>query len=425
MHHLIFPNPGHFHAALTLRKSDPRLSPDIFVYAEAGAELEAFLGLVNAFNTRAENPTHWVPHVVTGADWFARLIAERKGDIAVLAGKNDRKMAHIRKLHDAGFHVLADKPWVVDTAGLPDLRAAMAGPPLVMDIMTERHEVTLVLLRSLLADPQVFGKFAGSEAMPALEVETTHQLYKTVNGKVLVRYPWYFDIRVQGDGIVDIPTHLVDQVQWLMGDHANVYARDVELQRARRWSTDLDADAFQRITRLATFPEALQPHVRQGVLRYLCNGEIGFRLRGVPARVRSVWGLTTTPTADDYRLVCRGTRAEIVLEHGAHADSGRRLLVTPRAADAASVGAALSALVAQWQAVHPGVQAVRRQDGWEIVVPAALLIGHEDHFAMVLEEFLGHLERGAWPKHLASNIITKYTLLAEATKLAGTSAQAD
>ena len=418
MHHLIFPNPGHFHAALTLRKPDPRLSNDLYVYAEGGAELEAFLTLVNAFNTRAVNPTAWVPHVYTGPDWFPRIISERKGDIAILAGKNDQKMKHARALHDAGFHVLADKPWVIDTAGLADLKAAMAGPPLVMDIMTERHEVTLVMLRALLASPEIFGRFAPLEDSPALEVETTHQLYKTVNGQVLVRYPWYFDIRVQGDGVVDIPTHLVDQVQWLMGETAFEYDRDVELQWAKRWNTDLDAGAFERITRVKPFPEALRSQVHNGVLRYPCNGAIGFRLRGVPVRVQSEWGLTTTPTADSYRMVCRGTQADIVLEHGAHADSGRRLEVTPRGANAPAVFAALKAQIAQWQRGYPGTRLRHTSGAGEIQVPAPLLIGHEEHFALVLETFLGYLERGVWPESLASNILTKYTLLAEASRRA-------
>ncbi len=36
MQTLVFLNPGHFHAALTLRKSDPRVGEEIFVYAEEG-----------------------------------------------------------------------------------------------------------------------------------------------------------------------------------------------------------------------------------------------------------------------------------------------------------------------------------------------------------------------------------------------------
>lgn len=428
MHNLIFPNPGHFHAALTLHKSDPRLSDDIFVYAEGGAELEAFLGLVEAFNNRTDHPTTWKPHVHTGPDWFERLIAERKGDIAVLAGKNDRKMRDIGALREAGFHVLADKPWVIDEAGLEHLQTAMqpvkAGPPLVMDIMTERYEVTLILLRALLASQGVLKGFRNEEtkngeAVPALEVETTHQLYKTVNDQVLVRYPWYFDVKVQGDGIVDIPTHLVDQVQWLLGDHTYRYEQDIHLDWAKRWNTDLDGASFERITRTSPFPDEVDSFVRDDVLGYPCNGSIGFRIQGIPVRVQSVWGLTTTPTADDYKVVCRGNLSDIVLEHGAHADSGRRLVVSPHAGEEASVLASLRELVSSWQGEYPDTTLAKRGNGWEIVVPEPQLIGHEEHFAMVMEAFLGYVDRGVWPENLAPNIITKYTLLAKASALAG------
>lgn len=428
MHTLVIADPGHFHAALTLRQAHPRLNEDVYVYAEGGPELDDFLALVEAFNTRPEHPTRWRPHVYAGADWFQRLVAERRGGLAVVAGKNDRKMRHVRALREAGIHVLADKPWLVDEAGLADLRAAMepvaAGPPLVMDIMTGRHEVTALLLRDLLAHPAVFGGFrrdgpAAEEGAPAaLEVATTHQLYKTVNGRVLVRYPWYFDVRVQGDGVVDVPTHLVDQVQWLLGGPAYDYGRDVALAWARRWDTPVGAEAFRRITGAEPFPDVLAPFVREGVLHLPCNGAIGYRLRGVPVQVRSTWGLSRTPAEDDYRLVCRGERAEIVLAHGAHAHSGRRLVVAPRPPHGEAVAAALREQVRRWQGDHPGTALAPRDDGWEVVVPEVLVTGHEAHFAMVLDRFLAYVGQGRWPERLAPDIVTKYTLLARASALA-------
>ncbi len=51
---LVVVNPGHFHAALTLRKRHPLLSDDVYVYDEQGAELDEFLRLVGTFNARAD-----------------------------------------------------------------------------------------------------------------------------------------------------------------------------------------------------------------------------------------------------------------------------------------------------------------------------------------------------------------------------------
>ena len=46
MHTLVFLDPGHFHAALTLRERNPRVSDTIVVYAPEGPELREFLALV-------------------------------------------------------------------------------------------------------------------------------------------------------------------------------------------------------------------------------------------------------------------------------------------------------------------------------------------------------------------------------------------
>jgi hypothetical protein len=62
--HAVFYETGHYHAALTLRTPNPRLAPDIHVYATPGPERQAFVTLVESFNTRADNPTHWRLHLV-------------------------------------------------------------------------------------------------------------------------------------------------------------------------------------------------------------------------------------------------------------------------------------------------------------------------------------------------------------------------
>ena len=62
----------------------------------------------------------------------------------------------------------------------------------------------------------VFGDFDVDSEKPSIEISGVHHLEKTVNGRPLRRPAWYFDVRVQGDGIADIPTHMVDQAQRLV-----------------------------------------------------------------------------------------------------------------------------------------------------------------------------------------------------------------
>ena len=118
MHTLIVINPGHFHAALTLREMHPDLSKDVYVYAEEGADLKRFIRLVNSFNKRKDNPTSWDLHVYGGADFLERAVDEAKGDVAIFAGKNSRKIHYIKAMHDAGIKVLSDKPLTINQRGV-------------------------------------------------------------------------------------------------------------------------------------------------------------------------------------------------------------------------------------------------------------------------------------------------------------------
>src|SRR5712692_5330979 len=277
MHTLAFLDPGHFHAALTLGHRHPNVREEIFVYAPSGPELDDFLALIEAFNRRSERPTAWRPVVRAGDRSLERLVADRPGDVVILAGKNDRKMAMMRRLHDAGFHVLADKPWLVGPDGRDDLRHTLSGGPLAMEIMTGRHEITSILTRKLVGENEVFGGFDGSRPGPAIEISSVHHLEKMVNGAPLRRPEWYFDVRVQGDGIADIPTHMVDQVQRLVAAASPGPADDalaLELLDARTSSTPVPRALFARVTGVAEFPPELASVVSGAELAYRGNAQL-------------------------------------------------------------------------------------------------------------------------------------------------------
>ena len=138
-HRILVLDPGHFHAALLFSRSSPRVDPVIHVHAPPGPDVEAFIALIDGFNNRNIDPTSWrlESHIEVKA--LDTLIAERHGEIVVLAGKNGLRLPIMHRLHDAGFHVLADKPWLTDSTNLPHLDAITAQGPLGVDIMTGRH----------------------------------------------------------------------------------------------------------------------------------------------------------------------------------------------------------------------------------------------------------------------------------------------
>lgn len=418
MHTLAFLDPGHFHAALTLGDRHPHVRDELVVHAPKGPELDDFVALVDSFNHRRERPTGWLVTVHAGERSLERLVAERPGDVVVLAGRNDRKLATIRRLHDAGFHVLADKPWMTGPDGLDDLRHVLEAGPLAVEMMTGRHEITARLAERLVRETPVFGGFADDGAdEPGIEITSVHHLEKTVDGRPLRRPPWYFDVRVQGDGIADIPTHMVDQAQRLVRaaatDPADPGPR-LELLAARTWSTPVPRALFARVTGLPEFPPELAAVVAGSELAYRGNAALAFRAGPVRVALDTRWDLSAPPGGGDtHRSVLRGTRSLVRVEQGPATGFHRRLSVEPRG-EPARVEAALTRALAAWQSTHPGLSLAPAAAGWEIRVPPALDPGHERHFPLVLAEFLTLVDDGRRPARRAADTLAKYTLLAQA-----------
>ena len=412
MHTLAFLEPAHFHATLTLREPHPDLSPEIVVYATPGPALDDFLALVERFNRRAERPTSWRPRVRRSPDPPAALLDERPGDLVVLAGRNRGKAAVIARLHAAGLHVLADKPWLVEPDDLGPIRASLGGGPIAREMMTGRRDAVGRLVKRLVDEDPVFGGFVpGGGDEPAIQQESAHHFEKRVDGVPLRRPAWFFDTRVQGSGVVDIPTHLVDQAQWLAGG-----ARPLRLLAARGWSTPVPVEVLTRVTGDAGAPPELEPAIEGGRLSVFCNAELTYALGDVTARAVSRWEATTPPGGgDSSRVVLRGRAAEISVEQSA-ATAFRRCVTVRARGDAARTARALDEALARAGAELPGVSARPLGAGaFEIDVPPAP--GHEAHFAELLGELLGWIDAGHHPAALAEATLAKYALLAEAAAL--------
>ncbi len=420
MHTLTVLEPGHFHAALTLRERHPRVHDEILVYAaeapgegDRGREVAEFLELLAAFNRRPQHPTRWRPIVRVGPEPLGRLVADRPGDVVILAGKNDRKMALVRRLHDAGFHVLADKPWMTTAAALSDVRHVLGGGARVMEMMTGRHATTARVAERLVAEPEIFGAFDGGEG-PAIQLASVHHLEKVVNGVPLRRPPWYFDVRVQGDGVADIPTHLVDQAQRFLAAGRAATGDGAELLAVRRWSTPVPRALFTRVTGAADFPPDVRADVTGEVLAYAGNVELSFRLGGVEVDLAARWDLTEPAgSGDEHSATVVGTGARVRVEQGRRTGFRRRLFVEPRG-DRARIGAALERALAAWKPEFPGLAATASPDGFEIEIPAGAGTAHEAQFPLVLDELLRAIEGGRWPDARAAETLAKYELLARA-----------
>lgn len=415
---LVVVNPGHFHAALTLRKRHTLLADEVYVYAEDGPDLRDFLQLVGSFNQRREEPTSWRLHIYRGVDFLDALLRDRPGDVAIVAGKNNTKLNTMQRLHDAGLHVLGDKTWLIDASQLDVVREITASPPLAMDVMTERYEIASRLQQAMCGDEQVFGGFCTEGKEPAVYLKSVHHLYKEVNGEPLVRPAWYFDYKVLGEGITDVTTHLVDLAQWMVGgDKGADYDRDVLLTAARQWPTEIPLKIFSRITGLDSFPQRSGADVRNGVLHYLCNANIQYVLRSVPVEIDSIWNLAIPPGGGDTHYgILRGNRANLVVDQGPETGFDPRLRVVP-VAKTEQYEKTLRMALARLGKICPGIGCKDDKNGYHITIPAAMHHGHEARFAQVLDRFLGYVNAGTWPGRLSEELVTKYTLLANAYDL--------
>jgi predicted dehydrogenase len=120
--HLITLDPGHFHAALIQKTTYNIVDSVVHVYAPGGNDLRLHEGRINAYNIRSEKPTNWKEEIYTGNDFFEKMLADKKGNVVVLAGNNQKKTEYILRSLESGFNVLADKPMVINSAGFATLK---------------------------------------------------------------------------------------------------------------------------------------------------------------------------------------------------------------------------------------------------------------------------------------------------------------
>ncbi len=424
---LIVLDPGHFHAALLQKKMYPGMEATADVYAPAAsADLDDYVRRVEAFNARADSPTRWTLRKHTGPD-FLDAMAHEADAVVVISGNNQRKSEYIARSVQAGLHTLADKPMAIDSAGFASLERAFAAARergvLLYDIMTERHEITTILQRELAHVEPVFGTLlAGTVDDPAISKESVHHYSKLIAGLPIVRPAWFFDTAQQGEGLVDITTHLVDLVQWGAFPGAVLdYRRDVDVLRAKRWATVITPAQFQAVTRLSAWPDYLRKDVAaDGNLHVFANGNLDYTLRGVHAHVSVLWNFEAPPgAADSHYSVMRGSRARLVIRQGAAERHLPTLYLEANAdVDRTSWNGAVAAALPALQAKYPGVQVAPAPAGFVVEVPAAYHVGHEAHFGQVADAFLEYVKEGALPDWEVPNMLAKYYTTTRALQLA-------
>ena len=284
---------------------------------------------------------------------------------------------------------------------------------LLYDIMTERHEITTLLQKEFSMIPEVFGEIlAGSPEEPAITKESVHHFFKYVSGNPIKRPAWFFDTGQQGDGLVDVSTHLVDLVQWEVFPEQILNKEDVSMISARRWTTTLDAEQFKKVTALDEFPEYLQKDIENDLLKVYSNGEMVYSLRGIHAKVSVIWNYQAPEGAGDtHYSIMRGFGCNLIIKQGAEENYKPVLYIEPADGITADEfeNKLQKALADQINPKYPGVEIRNNTDGtWVVEIPARYHVGHEAHFGQVTEKYLKYLVDGKLPEWEVPNMITKY-----------------
>lgn len=422
---LITLDPGHFHSALIQKSMYPEIDSVVHVYAPYGDEVKSHLNLISSYNKRAEEPTKWNQKVYTGDDYLARMFQEKAGNVVVIAGNNKFKTNYIKASVDSGLNVLADKPMAIDTEGFNTLvqafESAEKNKVLLYDIMTERYEINSILQKEFAHLP-AFGELdKGSPENPSVTKISVHYFFKNVSGKPLVRPAWFFDVKQQGEGITDITTHLVDLVQWeCFPDQVLDYKKDIEIVSAKRWSTKLTAQQFEKVTLKKEFPEYLKADVKDGVLNPYSNGEINYRLKGIHAKVSVTWDFQAPEgTGDTHFSVMRGTKASVIIKQGKEQNFKPVLYIEPAAGtDMKAFENAIMDDLKKINNKYPGVELKKNSTGWEVIIPDKYKVGHEDHFAQVAKAYFQYLRDGKLPAWEVPNMLAKYYTTTKAREVA-------
>ena len=420
-------NPGHYHAALVQKTMYDQVAPIVYVYAPSGPELQEYLRSIQSFNSRDDSPTSWQEKVYIGDDYLEKMLAERSGNVVVISGNNQKKAQYIKSAVDAGLNVFCDKPMCIDAAGFELLKEAFAEAErngvLLYDIMTERFNILCILQKIFVLNKDVFGQLEqGSVDEPAVVKESVHHFFKEVAGVPIRRPTWYFDTNQQGEGLVDVTTHLIDLVMWTcLPDQPIDYQKDVSVLKARRWPTMLTRQQFQKVTGAKDFPDFLKGKLNgEGILPYYSNGEMIYTIKGVHVKLKVTWDFEAPQGGGDtHYSLFRGSKVNIIIRQGKEQNYQPELYVEPSsAANMVQLQASLKKAITEIRRKYPGVALRRQNNSWQIVIPDKHRIGHEAHFQLLTERYLQYLTEAKMPQCEVPNMLAKYYITTEALQIA-------
>ncbi len=167
--------------------------------------------------------------------------------------------------------------------------------------------------------PAIFGTLKeGGLDEPTVSLESKYYFLKEVSGTPIFRPDWYFDVKQEDDGIVDITTRLVDPVQWSCFSEMNLnYKKDIQLLPSNRLATKLNPAQFKKVTKKDSYLQFLKKGVRDILLHVFANGKIIYNLKSIAVRLAVICDFEAPPgLMDTYHSKIRGIKANLNIRQG-------------------------------------------------------------------------------------------------------------
>ncbi len=420
-------DPGHFHASLLQKDTLTDISDTIRIYAPEGIGVKQYLESIDSYNHRPKSPTNWKKQVYTGEDYLQKMLSDRKGDVVILAGNNQKKTRYIIESIKAGYHVLADKPLAINSQDFQLLteayQLAQQKGLLLYDLMTERYDILNIIEKELLHQTELFGELQkGSPDNPSVFMESVHHFFKNVSGKPLVRPAWYYDVAQQGEGIADVTTHLIDLINWqCFPDEAIYYQSDVKVLSAKHWATPITLAEFSQSTQTDSFPAYLNQYIKNDVLEVMANGNLNYAVKGICMGMKVTWNyMPPVHGGDTFTSIKKGSKATLKIVQNEKSGFVKELYIQKKPnIDSHAFETQLQKTIEQLQKSYSFLSVKNKGNGTYLIdIPQENRLGHEEHFNKVAKAFLQYIHNKNIPEWENENTLTKYYITTTAVEMA-------
>lgn len=411
-------NPTHSHAAVAQNMQIEQVDTTVYVYSPEKEELQGYFQQIESYNARKNNPTNWDILNYVGPDYLDKMIQDKKGNVVVLSGNNKIKIDYIEKAINAGFNVFSDKPMVISKAGFNRLKeiypVADKNGVLMFDMMTERYTLINIIQRELMKDTLFFGKMQqGNPSHPAIMESSVHHFYRGGKGN---RPPWFFDVKEQGEGIVDVTTHLIDLTMWKSLPNEIIdYNKDVKVVSAEHWPVYLTKNEFSAATSKSDIPESLKPIMKDSVLEVFSNGTINYQIKGINAGVKVEWRAATPKDGNDLRSAyAEGIKATLTITQEYGQKHPKFYALKGENVSEEDFQSNLKKAIANISSTYPGIIISEAAGKTEIILPAGL----ESKYDPTFKVFLDYLVKRDMPDWEVPNTLAKYYITTTALEMA-------